>query len=109
MPVVPKLDRVVELRFYRQSGMSASTIYARREFRMVEYSPRSGRIPTRLERVRYVVHANAEIDEALTEADTPAPVRIYDNGLEYQVNAIEETRHRDRVLLTCSAFPPSQR
>ena len=103
---------MLELRFYGQAGLTTrSTIYGRRESRTVEHSPRSGAgaRPTLLERVRYLVHANAEIDQALTGSTIPAPVRIYDGGLEYTVNQIEETRHRDRVVLSCTALPASQR
>ena len=112
MPVVPKLDRVLELRFYGQAGLTKrATIYGRRESRTVEHSPRSGAgaRPTLLERVRYLVHANTEIEQALTGAAVPSPVRVFDNGLEYQVNVIEDTRHRGRVLLHCTALPASQR
>ena len=114
MPTIPRLDRVLELRFYGQAGLQSSgVIYARREARTIEHSPRTGAgaRPTLLERVRYLVHANPEIEAALTGATFPAPVRIYDGGvnLEYVIGTVEETRHRGRVVLSCTALPASQR
>ncbi len=112
MPVVPKLNRTLELRFYGQAGLTSSAvIYARRESRTVEHSPRTGARPTLLERVRYLVHANPEIEQALTATTIPAPVRIYDAAvdLEYHVTVLEDTRHRDRVVLSCTTLPASQR
>ena len=37
---IPKLNKQLELRFYRQNGMTGSTIYARLEARSVEYAAR---------------------------------------------------------------------
>ena len=111
MPTIPKLDQAVELRFYRTSGMSGSTMYVRREARTVEYAARGigGGPVTRRERVRFLARRNLAIEDALTRAEVVAPVRIVDNGIEYQVSALEDFGSRTRIRLLCDAFPPSQR
>ena len=111
MPIVPKLDQAVELRFYRQSGMSSRTIYVRREAKTVEYGARGlgGGPVTRRERVRFLARQDVEIEDALTRAEVVAPVRIVDSGIEYQVSALEDFGSRTRIRLLCDAFPPSQR
>ena len=110
MPVVEKLDQQVELRFYRHSGMSASTIFARRESRIIEYQPRGfGQTVTRVERARYIIHANSDISANLTRAEVAGPVRVFANGVEYVVTGLEETERRDRVIVHGEAFPSGQR
>ena len=111
MPVVEKLDHQIELRFYRQAGMSASSIFSRRESRRVDYQPRGGlgQTTTRVERARYLVNVNADIEQALIDAEVTAPVRIYDNGREYVVTGLEETERTDRVIIHGEAFPSAQR
>lgn len=110
MAVVLKLNHGVELRFYRQAGLHETrTIYVRRESRQLEYVAGGvgGRV-TRVERVRYLARPNPDIERALMGADTPGPVRIFDGGVEYQVNGVEHFGPRNRVRLSCQAFPPSQ-
>ena len=110
MPVVEKLDHQVELRLYRQTGMSASTIFARRESRVVEYQPRGlGQTVTRVERARFLIHANTDIETALTRAEVAGPVRIFDHGVEFVVTGLEETERKDRVIVHGEAFPSGQR
>ena len=110
MPVVEKLDATVELRFYRQTGMSAATIYAKRESRVVEYQPRGlGQTVTRVERMRLLIHANTDIEAALTAAPVAGPVRIFDHGVEFVVTGLEETERKDRVIVHGEAFPSGER
>ena len=110
MPVVPKLDKVLELRFYRQDGVSSETVFARRESRVSEHAPRSG-IPSKLERVRYLMERREDMRAALMSANTQAPVRLYDAsvGIEYAVNSIDDIPGGRRMVVNCAAFVPSQR
>ena len=109
MPTIPKLDKVLELRFYRQDGVSSETVFARRESRVSEHAPRSG-IPSKLERVRFVMHNREDMRAALLSANTQAPVRLFDAsvGIEYVVNTIDELPGGRRVAVNASAFVPSQ-
>ena len=111
MPTVPKLDTVLELRFYRQGGVSSETVYARRDLRIVEHSPRTGAPPSKLERVRYLMERREDMRAALMTANTQAPVRLYDAtvGIEYAVNSIDDIPGGRRMVANCSAFVPSQR
>ena len=110
MPVVPKLDRVLELRFYRQAGVASETVYARRESRISEDAPRGG-TPSKLERVRFVLHDREDMRAALLSANTQGPVRLFDAsvGIEYAVNSIDDLPGGRRVAVNASAFVPSQR
>lgn len=110
MPVVEKLDQQVELRFYRPDGLSSETIWARRTFRAVEYSPRSS-APTRLERVRFELHDREDMRAALVNIGETSPVRLFDSvlGLEYHVQSLETLPNRKRMLAVCQAFVPAQR
>ena len=110
MPTIPKLDLVLELRFYRQSGVASETVYARRESRSSEHAARSG-TPTKIERVRYVLHDREDMRRELMAARTDAPVRLFDAsvGIEYVVNTIDAIPGGRRVVANCTAFVPSQR
>ena len=111
MPVVPKLDTVLELRFYRQTGVSSETVYGRRDLRIVEHAPRTSAPPSKLERVRYLMHNREDMRAALLSANTQAPVRLYDAnvGIEYAVNSIDDLPGGRRMVVNASAFVPSQR
>ena len=110
MPSVPKLDRVLELRFYRQAGVASETVYARRESRLSEDAPRGG-VPSKLERVRYILHDREDMRAALVSAVTQGPVRLFDAsvGIEYVVNSIDDLPGGRRVAVNASTFVPSQR
>ena len=111
MPVVPKLDKVLELRFYRQSGVSSETVYARLDQCVTEHAPRTGAPPSKLERVRYLMRERGDMRLALLTAVTQAPVRLYDAtlGIEFSVNSIDELPGGRRMAVNCVAFGPSQR
>lgn len=111
MPFVPKLDHVLELRFYRQSGVGSETIFARRESRVTEHEARGG-VPTKLERATFLVERREDIRAGLMEAQTADPVRVYDAsvGIEYSIKSADDLpNNRRRMLLRCTAFVPSQR
>lgn len=109
MPTIPKLDTVLELRFYRASGVSSETVYARRTVRLTEHAPRGGS-PSKLERVRFEMHEHEDARAALASGATQGPVRLYDAsvGIEYVVNSLETLPGGRRMLASCTAFVPSQ-
>ena len=110
MPFVPKLDQVLELRFYRPAGVSTETIFGRIESRVSEYAPRAG-VPTRIERTRITIEKREDVREMLMEASTTDPVRVFDAsvGTEYSVTSVDDVNNRKRMLLNCTAFVPAQR
>ena len=102
----------LELRFYRTSGLSAETIWARRVFRSVEYAPRTTALPTRLERVRFILRNREDVRAALVNVGEASPVRVYDSVLqiEYHVQAVEDVpTDRTRMVCIAQAFVPASK
>lgn len=99
MPVVPKLDRVLDLRFYTRVGVSSRTIFARLESNLLEYAARSS--PTRTMRRRYRVRYDGDILAGLLQPEVDGPVRVVGEGVELVVRRVEEMERRKWLVLDC--------
>ena len=106
MPGMPKLDRVLELRFYRQTGVTSRTIFARLESNVVEYQGRSS--PQRTVRKRYRVRFADDILTGIFQAEVNGPVRVVDQGVELVVNRVEELERRKMLFIDCEGIAQRQ-
>ena len=102
MPTVPQLDRVIEIRFHRQAGVSSRTAWARLEADALDYQARQ--TVTRLHRRTYRIRYAPDMLDELRLADKPGPVRVFDEGLEYVVNRASEQGRRQFLVLECVGF-----